>query len=524
MSEPGFLRRHAPAIVAAAVALAAGLAVCSRELGSMGGDNADYVLLAKAIRAGRGYVTTWGPGEPTPHTLYPPVLPLLLVPFVGAAPESFLACHVLLSFLGAGAVVLLARLFERRGLPPWAAAAAALAPALSIWWLRCEADILSEMPFLFFAAAALLILDPGEEQRLSTRRIAWGAACAGLAFYSRTAGLALVLPVAAALCVDRRTRGRTAWIAAGTLLAVCGGWFLYGQIAGSTHGYAEQLGDADPAAGGLLARAWAGLTRQYLPGTPSYLFPRTGWVWDAAGLLLWGLGLAAVAEGILRRRTLAVTEAFLLVYLVMQCAWPYRDTRFALPLAALLAPFALETIHRLAAPLAARGAPVTLAVAILLVIPNAGFLVDKVLPRAHRARPAGVPGAHEPAAFADSWAWSDEQYAAAGPSLAAYLHACDLIRENRIPELPDGPVLASNPRVASLLCDRPAIRPRFTPIRDGLASQIVSLEVSGFTIVLADNFAGEESEHLRAFTGLSPDRWCTAVHLPGNVSVLRVRR
>jgi hypothetical protein len=124
-----------PALAAAALAVLAAALVVSGELGSVGGDSAEYVLLSKALREGIGYRTTWAPGDPAPHTLYPPVWPVLLLPF-------FLGAHLLLAAFSGVAVFLVARLFERRGLPPVAAAAGALAPALSVLWLRCAGDLL----------------------------------------------------------------------------------------------------------------------------------------------------------------------------------------------------------------------------------------------------------------------------------------------------------------------------------------------------------------------------------------------
>ena len=213
MTEPPRRRTVPPSAVAALVALAAGLAVASREMGGLGGDDAEYVLLAKSLGGFEGYSSGWAPGPRVPHALYPPLFPLLLAPFAGSAPGSFLPCHLLVALLGAGATGLVALLFERRGLPPWAAAAGALVPALSFFWLASAADVLSELPFLFFVASALLLLEPGDADRLPTRRVGLAAAAAGLAFGTRTSGLALVLVVAAALVLDRRTRGRAAWIA-----------------------------------------------------------------------------------------------------------------------------------------------------------------------------------------------------------------------------------------------------------------------------------------------------------------------
>jgi len=480
---------------AAALALAAILPLLSRELGTLGGDNAEYVLLAKSIAAFDGYASGWYPGPKVPHTQYPPLFPLLLAPFVGGAPESFLPCHVLVALFGAGAVYLMARLFEKRGLPPLAAAAGALVPGLSILWLQTACEVLSELPFLFFVAATLLLLDPGEEERLPAKRIAAAAVCAGLAFYTRTAGLALVLPVAITISLDRRTRGRTAWIAAGSLLVACALWFLYGALAGSAGGYGDQL---EAGKANLFVRGWNGFRQMYIPNTPAFAFPHPGAFWNWAGWALWAMAALGLAQGFRRRRCLAVTEMFFLAYLAMQSAWPFSDPRFAIPLAFLLVLLSIEALGRWAV--------VSLVFALLLLLPNGQRYFGLVLPRASRECPINAPGTHEPARVPRTWTWNDDQYRQAATALASYLHACDLVRAGGFPP---GTVLASNPRVAALLCGRAAVP---------------SLPGEGVALILVDDFAGPRSEGLRNYARGHAAELESLFTLPGEVELLRVKR
>ena len=496
MTEPSSRARSWAAPAAAALALAAILPLLSGELGTLGGDNAEYVLLAKSIASLDGYGSGWYPGPKVPHTQYPPMFPLMLAPFAGGAPGSFLACHLVVALCGAGAVYLLARLFERRGLPPAAAAAAALVPALSMLWLQSACEVLSELPFLLFVAATLNLLEPGEEERIPPRRIAAAAVMAGCAFYTRTAGLALVIPVALSISLDRRTRGRAAWIAAGSLVAACGLWFLYGTLAGNAGGYGDQL-----QAGGdsLLARGWKGFRNLYFPNTPAFAFPHPGGFWNGMGWLLWALGALGLVLGVRRRHCLAVSEIFLVAYLAMQSAWPFADPRFAIPMAALLVGFAVE-----AAGAIGRRPWIPIAFAALLLLPNAQRYFGLVLPRAHRERPAGAPGSHEPARIPQTWRWNDAQYAQAALPLASWLHACDEIRNG---SLPPGTVLSTNPRIAALLCGRPAV-----------------LSPPAGDLVLVDAFAGSAADAVRAHRGAAASRLRPLLVLPGGVELLQVQR
>lgn len=522
MTEPPARRIPWAAIAAGGAALAAALLVASRELGSLGGDNAEYCLLARSLREGLGYRSAWAPGEAPLQTQYPPVFPLLLVPFVGGTPGSFLAAHLPVAAAAGAAVFLLARLFERRGLPPWAAAAAALAPALSLYWLRCAADLLSELPFLAFAAGALLALEPGGDGtgRIPPRRIAAAAACAALAALTRTAGIAVAIPVVAALGLDPRARGRAGWIGAGAVAAAVLGWAAFAASAGTGGGYLDQAGAGGP---GLLSRAFRELVENYLPRTPNFLFaPVLPWLHPWAGILVWALALAAVLGGLLRRRALAVPEAFLLITLAMQCAWPFRDSRFALPLAALLAPLAVEAAHGLLARFAPRAATcATTALAAVLLCPNAWVLGTLVLPHSHRVRPAAVPGSHEPASFSHTWVWTDDEFRQGAPTTAAFLHACDLVREGAIPGLPEGPVMAGNPRVAALLTGRRAVQPPKGGTPGAVAERARESGVVG--AVVAD-FGDPYAEALRGWRDARPGDLEPLLALPGGVQVFRVRR
>ncbi len=518
MDPPPARARPAFALAAGAVAALAALLLLTPELGSLGGDNAEYVLLAKSLAAGDGYRSPWAPGETGLHTLYPPVWPLLLSPFVGGAPGSFLGAHVPLVAAAFAAAFLLCRLFERRGLPSWMAATAAAAPLLSAYALRCTVDLLSEMPFLALAAGALLALEPdGRDAPLPPRRIAAGAACAALAFLTRTAGLALVIPVVLSLSLDRRTRGPRGWIAAASVAAAAGGWFLYASMNGGGPGYGGQLG-AGEGIGALASRTWSQLEAVYLPLTPAYLFPHGGPAFRIAGFLLWGLGLAAIGTGFLRRRTGALAESFFLLYLGMQAAWPFVDPRFALPLAALLPGFAAEGLTRLADRRfpAARTAALGL-LAGLLLLPNLAAFATHVHPRAHRPRPAS-PGAHLPAAFADTWAWRDAEYIAAGTTRSSFLHACDVIRLGE-GVFPPGPVMAANPRVAALLTGRRAVQPP----RGGTAAETAAAaRGAGVALVLVEEFEGPCSDALRAWCSSGGRDLVEVLALPGGVRVMRV--
>jgi hypothetical protein len=462
-ARPAARPEHAAALFAGLAAFLACWVLATGELGSLGGDNAEYVLLAKALREGRGYATTWYPGGDAPHTLYPPLFPLLLVPFAGGAPASFLACHFPVAVAAGVAVACLTLLFHRRGLPPAAAALGAFAPALSVLWLRCGADILSELPFLAFVAGTLLALEPPGGGALLPRRAVAAALLATAAFYTRTAGIAL-LP-AAGLALATRARGPWRWALPPGMAAACGAWFVRGALLGSSSGtYGGVLTSAtaggDP---GLVGRVAANLAGPYFHGLPGFLLPRPGEPWGVLGTALWILALAGTAIGLRRRRLAAAPEAFAGAYLVLVAAWPFQDSRFALPLAPLLALLAVEAVAAAAARLAPlRAGAAAVAFAAILALPNAHAAATKTYPRAFRETPRheGLPRnilRHQAARLTDTWGLDDEDFRREGPFLAAFLGALDAVRDD--PDIAPGPVLATNPRIVGLLTGRTSLRP-----------------------------------------------------------------
>ena len=204
----------------------------------------------------------------------------------------------------------------------------------------------------------------------------------------------------------------------------------------------------------------------------------------------------------------------------MQSAWPFLDSRFALPVAALLVPFALEGVLDAGSRLVpARPALPALALGALLLLPNAHRLFTQVLPRAHRDRPAASPGEHEPAGFTDTWAWSDGQYRQAAAPLASWLHACDLVRTGALEGLPEGHVMVSNPRIGALLTGRRAVQARGDLAPAALAALA---REKGVALVLVDNFAGPPSVALRRWRDAGAGDLRSLLRLPGDVEILGV--
>ena len=306
-----------------------------------GGDNAAYISLARSLAADGAYVEEWHPGAP-PHTKYPPLYPALmaLMILMGAkAWGTFKAASVVFTGLAVAACYLWVR--KARG--PQAALAVATLFAVAPAVLFSAQWILSDPLFLFLTLAGLWLLTPGRDAPIHLLLL--GAAAAMAAYFTRSAGLPLVVAVAVWLALQKRWK----------LLGVFAGVFavpglLWQQRAGTDYvsefwlvqPYVPDLGRAGPV--DLLQRVAENLWTYSTDHVPTGL---TGLEGVPAGVL--GVVLTALAAAGWIRRVRAgpgVSEIFFLLYAALVLAWPavWSGDRFALPLFPLLLLYAGESL------------------------------------------------------------------------------------------------------------------------------------------------------------------------------------
>lgn len=122
-----------------------------------GGDNASYILLAKALITGKGYTRIFEPGNP-PETMYPMGYPLLLAPLVGLFGYNFIIfkTYSLLFFLGSIWMIYL--IFLRKYKLSFILIFVPLLLVCNPLILEMSSEILSEMPFLFFSLLSIYLL------------------------------------------------------------------------------------------------------------------------------------------------------------------------------------------------------------------------------------------------------------------------------------------------------------------------------------------------------------------------------
>jgi hypothetical protein len=362
-----------------------------------GGDNAGYITLARSLLETGTYTELWDPAAP-PHTKYPPVFPALLALWMllGAktwialktVPMVFSALSVLFAYLWAAG---------RRG-PVFGAAVALLVGASSAT-IDASHWVLSDPTFVAFTLLALWALERGggreEDARSRTdesdggsvrgpgggsagraqgTRISFALGCAAavLAYFTRSAGLPLLVAAGAWLLLRRRWRGFAVYAAAvGAPLLL---WWLRTQRVGQATYMAEfwLVDPYDPSLGrvgvvGLVGRFGVNLVGYLTRHVPAGVVGAQG-AWVAAiGVALVALAVAGWARAV--RDGPGVAELFVPLYLGLILLWPavWSGDRFALPLYALLFLYAGDALLA-AARSAGRGVAVTAALAAFLLV------------------------------------------------------------------------------------------------------------------------------------------------------------
>ena len=157
-------------------------------------DDGIYFVSAKSLAETGTFAIDSLPKQP-PQTKYPPLFPAVLSiawrmepHYPGNLPFAMLLCWIWLPLT----LFAYRRWLQLAGLSPDAQLLLCAAWALNPYVVLFSTAMLSEMQFTFFLLAALLCLSPGEKNVDKWRFAAAAGALAGLAFLTRTAGVALL--------------------------------------------------------------------------------------------------------------------------------------------------------------------------------------------------------------------------------------------------------------------------------------------------------------------------------------------
>lgn len=455
-----------------------------------GGDNAGYLSLANGLLTEGAYTDAFDP-EGLAHTKYPPVFPMILAVLMWAGARtwvSFKATAAVSTIVAVGFTYLWA---ERRlgALPAFGVAVLfALAPAVVYYshW------ILSDPVFLAFTLAALFALERATEEGARRGWLAVGVAAAGLAFFTRSAGLPLVLAIGAWLALDKRWRPLAVTAFAIGLPALA--WWWRGRGAGvASYGAEFWLIDPyQPALGtvgvvGLVPRAFANLTAYVLAHGPVGI---VGSGVPAVGLVGVVLTVAAIGGWIaVARDRIGPAELFFPLYSGLILLWPevWAGDRFVLPLYPLVFVYgavALRAVGRLLPSLAT--SLVTAAIVLALLLPATKDWINEASQARTCARIARAGGA----------------FACYAPQIGVFAEAAAWTGQ----ALPDGAVVMSRkPRHFFLLSGIPS---RTFPFEDDPSVHLALADALGARYILWDQWDGLANRYVGEAVRRQPGAFC----------------
>ena len=344
-----------------------------------GGDNAGYVALGKSLATGQGYTELWDPAQPA-HTKYPPVFPALIALMIQLGVTTWVGLKGI-SFVAALVVTAGTFLWAERRVGLWSAAGVALLTGASSAVIIHSHWILSDVPFLAFTMLALWGMEsamgqgePGADgdsgadpaggtdastdatssARAATIMLSFGVAMAFLAYFTRSAGLPLVVAILGAFALRRRFRALAVTSVVVGLPALV--WMSRGARAGSNEGrYASEFLLINPYDPGLGTVSAGGMIERIISNTTGYITSHLPIALGGAeGGLIGGLTIVVLILGLTgwvlaMRRGPGPAELFLPMYAGLILIWPevWSGDRFALPLIPLLFLYSAEGIAAL---------------------------------------------------------------------------------------------------------------------------------------------------------------------------------
>jgi hypothetical protein len=335
-----------------------------------GGDNAGYLSLAYSILQHGAYLDLHDPGLPV-HTKYPPGYPAVLAVAMLAGARSWTAFKALSGLLVVVGVLLgYAWAAARRGAV--FAGAVALVLGFSDAFLWSSRWILSDPLFVVLTLLALWVLERGESTNQENLHIVLGCAAAILAYFTRSAGLPLVVAVGLWLVMRRRRKAAVGFVAAFAAPALL--WWVRSRFAGGGRYLAEfwLVDPYDPSRGsvgivGLGLRAGMNLWHYVGLHIPAGITGYRGSPVAILGVLI--VVLAAFGWWRRIRKAAGVAELFVPLYLALILLWPavWSGDRFALPLFPFLLFYGGEALLALTGRWTPRASRVALVAAVLLL-------------------------------------------------------------------------------------------------------------------------------------------------------------
>jgi hypothetical protein len=344
-----------------------------------GGDDATYISLARSLLERHEYRDIWDPAMPL-HTQYPPVFPMIVAGALAMGLDlvnELRLAMVVISTLAVFASCVWLRRVTTAGVALCAGFFIALSPEV----VRLGMEVLSDYTFWLFSILAVLAWRSAAERAhpessaIPVNNVVAAAIVTLLAYFTRSAGAPLLLAVFIWLAMrkDFRAFAITAALSAPPIFA----WWLRGRHANGG-GYLAPFLAIDPYDPGRGNVGGVEMFRRFLANLHDYSarhIPRM--IYGGPRQMLWlgaAVGLIAIIGWSLRSKKPSVAEIWFPIYVALVLLWPvtWGGGRFLMPIAPLIALYAVEPIARIASyyrrPQVIAGA--LLAGACVLIVPD----------------------------------------------------------------------------------------------------------------------------------------------------------
>lgn len=460
-----------------------------------GGDNAAYVTLAYSLAQQGTYTDLYDPAG-LPHTKYPPAFPGLLAVLLLLGVRTWTALKTVAA-LSTIAAVGFTFLWAERRIGPWPAFGISVLLSISSAVVYYSHWVLSDPLFVAFTMAALWALESADSD--GDARWWWlvgGVAAAGLAYFTRSAGLPLLVALFAWLGLRRRWRvlgGSAVALGVPALL-----WWLRGRGEGVAQ-YGTEFWMVDPYQPSLGTVGIGGLVSRVFSNSWAYVSAHgPGGIVGGAG----GSGGAVATFGILitaaalygwfrsSKERVGVAELFLPLYAGLILLWPevWSGDRFALPLYPLFFLFSALTLRTITSRLGGMGgSALTVAVVCAVLLPAGSSWMSSV---------------QQAAACSDATR-SGGAWACYGSGVVDFAAAAEWMGEG----LREGSaVMTRKPRLFYVLSGIPS---RVFPFDDDPAVQLTEADGLGARYVFIDRWDGLAGRYVGGALQRYPQAFCS---------------
>ncbi len=474
-----------------------------------GGDNAQYITLAKSILQGK-YRNLAFIGTPAEVEI-PPGYPLLIAPLIALFPNTYIPTKLLSFAFMLLAIYLSLKIFDRYGIPMLAGAIFCIVMSINQTISEFSHWTLTETPFMAISLLGVWLFEKYHDSKKIGEFIL-ASAIMTLSVYIRPVGIPLILGASAFLLLKKRFK--RVGILLATSIVVYGPWlvrnilvrtgneesfYLVNFFQKNVNGNAEAIG-----IGGVFDRIGQNAVRYFfspLPTTRRVVSSNIKVLYTVSVLII----LIIAVVGLIKMLKKSFIPYYMVFYMGMLLVYnpTYATFRYLLPMVPLLFILLWEGLNiKRPFDAAKRRRPALIAIASIMLIssvvayaPVMGEDIEVLSDYSHGNKDAGLPH----------------------PAWGRFIEACKWIKTNT-PK--DAALITRKPRLSYILSDRPGKVYFFS---SNPAEVMADIDSSGADYVILDRIMQSTAAYLVPTVQTYPQRFSVVYKTePPETYVLRI--